>query len=236
MRRSYGWASIPRKYRADLELVPVRAGGRIWRRGVTKPGAARHRANSRACPMDRRAAAVPVDTLATTVSKGDGGTAQWTDPSDRRNPSPRRSSLARSGRANHTTTRAGPAAQTTLDPLDVSTWGPPAQAQSGWLPPLTGQARSSRADGSGRHAANARRPRVGRCDRPRPHRLHRLLDLRAGDEPALAAGARIADPDGKPESPSRRSPQPPSPARRSRRPSRPRPVRRSSWPWATGRR
>ena len=89
--------------------------------------------------------------------------------------------------------------QTTLDPLDVSTWGPPTRPNVEMAPPLPGKARVQPADG------NRLSPRmlVGLGSAGAIALV--LIGFIAfsifgrGDEPALAAGAGSPTPDGKPE-------------------------------------
>ena len=205
------------------------------RSGVTKRARGVITAQFTPRPMDRRPAAVLRRYARDDRQHGGGETAQWTDPSDPTSPTLFDLLSPRSGRANLATNRARAARERARSPRRVDL-GPASPARRRDGPTAARHGASPAGRRRSPLATNARRPRVGGRHRPRPHRLHRLLDLRTRDEPALVAGAGSPTPT-QARAPSRRSPQPRSRARpRSRLPSPRRPARRSSWPSVTGRR
>ena len=139
-----------------------------------------------------------VDTLATTVSKGDEGTAQWTDPSDPSRPEPS-SIFSRPDPDEPTAPRTEPdQRQTTLDPLDVSTWGPPARPESsGSTAAGQGASPAGRRQIGSRHecsSASGRQVRSPSSSSASSPSRSSGLD----DEPALAAGAGSPTPTASP--------------------------------------
>ena len=101
-------------------------------------------------------------------------------------------------------------------------------------PTAAGQATGQAGRRRSLFAADARWPRVGGCDRPRPYRLHRVLDLRRRGRAAAAGGDVSLTPTASPSAEPTTAATPEQRHRRSRHRSRHRLARRSSSRWAIG--